>query len=185
MEKKLTYPVKYPLKFKGCAIAALVCLVVAGSGICYAAESPGVDFLEAVFEKSVPAPEYIWITPAVRAVAESIPGHGLRGPRIKYWRKDARTVWILSDMAKDTPVCAAIVVSRSKIQKLEILSAQGRWGSLVQNENFTAQFKGAAADVDNRLNQTIDGITGATMSVDAVSGLARLALALDGLINTE
>ena len=44
---------------------------------------------------------------------------------------------------------------------------------------FIDQFKGAALKDDGSLDKHIDGITGATLSVRAVSGLAQVALLLD------
>ncbi len=156
-----------------------MCLAVITSGIGYADESSKDDFLEKIFQGSVPTPNYIWLTPAVRQRMESILIHDYKGLRIKYWRENEQAVWILDDVVKGKPVSAGIVVSQGKIKMVEILSAQGRWGSLVKNENFTAQFENAASDENNRLTQSIDGISGATISVNTVSRLAQLALALD------
>lgn len=156
-----------------------VCLSVITGETCYGNESNQTLFLEEVFQGSVPKSDYIWITPAVRPVVESILMHEYKGLRIKYWRNAYQTVWVLSDLVKGKPVCAGIVVSQEKIQRVEILSAEGRWGSLVKKESFTSQFENVASVKSNRLTRSIDGISGATLSVNAVSQLARLALALD------
>ena len=43
---------------------------------------------------------------------------------------------------------------------------------------FTDQFKGATLVTDNNLDRKIDGITGATLSVNALTKLGRIALLL-------
>jgi Na+-transporting NADH:ubiquinone oxidoreductase subunit NqrC len=43
---------------------------------------------------------------------------------------------------------------------------------------FTDQFNGLQLDENNRLQRKIDGISGATLSVNALTRLARLALHL-------
>lgn len=158
--------------------------VVMSWGISYGIESDPAIFLKKVFQDGVPEPEYIWITPTIRPILEEILTHDYKGLRIKYWRKNERAVWILEELAKDTTVCAGVVVIQGKIHELEILSAEGRYGSLVKNEKFTAQFKNVGGDGNKRLTRSIDGISGATISVNTVSRLARLALALDEIQET-
>ena len=51
-------------------------------------------------------------------------------------------------------------------------------GGEVATPSFTDQFNGAALRVDNTLNTNIDGISGATMSVHALTRLANMALFL-------
>ena len=48
---------------------------------------------------------------------------------------------------------------------------------------FTQQFNHAALTKDVTLNQSIDGITGATMSVSAMKKIARIALLLHQEVN--
>jgi hypothetical protein len=51
----------------------------------------------------------------------------------------------------------------------------------VRAERFVRQFKGASLTKDRGLNRRIDGITGATISVNAMKNMARLALYLDAM----
>jgi Na+-transporting NADH:ubiquinone oxidoreductase subunit NqrC len=49
----------------------------------------------------------------------------------------------------------------------------------VRHDFFTDQFKGLTLDGDSNLSARIDGISGATLSVNALRNLARFALYLD------
>ena len=163
-----------------------VCLsVILSGGICYGNESTQTLFLKKTFQDMVPKPDYIWITPTVRPIVEAILLREYKGPRIKYWRKNDLAAWIFEEPAKDSTVRVGIVVSQGKIQTLEILSAEGRWGSLVKSEKFTGQFKNVGSDESKRLTGSIDGISGATISVNTVSRLVQLALALHEIQRTE
>ena len=56
-------------------------------------------------------------------------------------------------------------------------------GDEIRHDFFTQQFKQARLKTDNQLDRTIDGISGATMSVRALTKLARLALFLSTQID--
>ncbi len=139
-------------------------------------------FLEKVFQGSPPEPGYLWITASARSKIEKILLHEYRGLRIKYWEKKKETVWILEDIAKEKPVYAGIITCEEKISHLDIVFSSGRWGKQVQNANFTDQFENIGIDEKSNLNKQIDGISGATLSVDVVSRLARLALLLEKIL---
>jgi hypothetical protein len=49
----------------------------------------------------------------------------------------------------------------------------------VRHPFFTDQYAGAGIDAENRLDRSIDGITGATLSVVAVEKVVRVALMCD------
>jgi hypothetical protein len=55
----------------------------------------------------------------------------------------------------------------------------------VRHDFFTNQFKGLTLDDQNNLNGRIDGISGATLSVNALRNLARLALYVDRAARTS
>ena len=50
---------------------------------------------------------------------------------------------------------------------------------------FTEQFADASLKAETKLDRKIDGISGATLSVDALIKLARLALFLDQYIDNK
>ncbi len=71
------------------------------------------------------------------------------------------------------------VVEQAAITRTAILIYRESRGAEVRHPFFTDQFKGATLKRDGALDRHIDGITGATLSVHAISALARVALLLD------
>ncbi len=62
---------------------------------------------------------------------------------------------------------------------MQVLIYRESHGSEVQYPFFSDQFNQLELNEDNQLNKSIDGISGATLSVNALTCLARLALYLD------
>jgi hypothetical protein len=99
-------------------------------------------------------------------------------PKIKYWRKDARTAWILEEIGKERPITAGIVINDSRIESINVLTFRESRGWEVRYPFFTDQFSDATLKENNQLDRHIDGISGATLSVKAMTKMARLALVL-------
>ncbi len=146
------------------------------------------DFLAEVFAGTPPAPRTLWLTGTVRGGAEAILGHRPRGLRVRYWLDadvPGRTAWILEEIGKEQPITVGLVVREGRIEQVKVLVFRESRGWEVQRPAFTAQFRDAQLDDENRLDRDIDGITGATLSVRALKKLARLALFLDGQVKGQ
>jgi hypothetical protein len=104
--------------------------------------------------------------------------HDLGVLRLKYWEKAGRTAWILEEIGKERPITAGIVVNDSKIESINVLVFRESRGWEVRYPFFTDQFSDATLKEDKQLDRHIDGISGATLSVNAMKKMARLALLL-------
>ncbi|MDG1286141.1 MAG: FMN-binding protein [Rickettsiales bacterium] len=93
-----------------------------------------------------------------------------------YWRKGDRTVWILEEIGKYKPITTGIVVKEGVIETLKVLVYRESHGWEVRYPSFTDQFKNAKLKNNNKLDTPIDGISGATLSVKALTRLGQLAL---------
>ncbi len=136
-----------------------------------------VDFLEEVFGGEVPTPEALWITQSLQPEVERILGHGLGVLRVRYWRRGERTAWILDEIGKDKPITTGVVIDEGHIERTKVLIFRESRGWEVRYPAFVEQFKGAELE-EEKLDRRIDGITGATLSVRAVTHVAHLALFL-------
>jgi hypothetical protein len=141
-------------------------------------------FVSEAFDGKAPAAQKLWVTPALNAKVKDILGNAL-GLRQKYWREGQRTVWILEAIGRDKPITAGYVVEHAAITRAAILIYRESRGAEVRHPFFTDQFKGATLKADSALDRHIDGITGATLSVHAISALARVALLLDEAARAE
>jgi hypothetical protein len=159
-------------------IAAFVATTLVTATVALAADvylAPA-SFLETAFDGDVPPAQRLWLTAPVKAPVRDILGHDLGSLRIRYWQRDERTAWILEEIGKDQPITTGLVVDAGHLSDVQVLIYRESRGWEVRYPAFTDQFKGAVLNEGMRLDRHIDGITGATMSVDALTRLARLAL---------
>ncbi len=137
------------------------------------------DFLAEVFQGQVPEPEVLWLRGEVKLRATAIMGHAYPALRIRYWRREATSAWILDEVGKEQPITTGIVVRDGRIARMRVLEYRESRGWEVRQAFFTDQFIDATLGGNDRLDRHIDNISGATLSVRALTRLARLALYLD------
>ena len=135
------------------------------------------DLIAEVFVTK-PAAKVVWLTKDVQSTISDILGHVPTQLRQRYWSADTRTLWILEETGKEELITAGFVVKDGRIEQAKVLVYRESRGMEVRYPAFLNQFKGAALSDGNRLDRTIDGISGASLSVRALSRLARLALLL-------
>jgi len=136
------------------------------------------DFINRVYNNVPPKVSKLWIKKDLNVKINEIMEHDLGVLRIKYWEKAGRTAWILEEIGKERPITAGIVVNNSKIESINVLTFRESRGWEVRYPFFTDQFSDATLKEDKQLDRHIDGISGATLSVKAMTKMARLALML-------
>lgn len=137
------------------------------------------DFLSDTFQQNVPKPSVIWLRGEVRQAVSEILTHKPKALRVRYWLKDKTSAWILEEIGKTEPITVGIVIEENKIKQIRVLVFRESRGSEVRHTFFTRQFTNARLGQANKLNKQIDGITGATLSVRALTRLSRVALYLN------
>lgn len=140
------------------------------------------DFIETIFGEAVPASKTLWLNKALKKDVAKIMGHkNFQGLRVRYHKEGMRTVWVLEEIGKYKPITVGIAVNDGTIEKLHVLAYRESHGWEVKQDFFTRQFIGAKLSKKWQLDEDIDGISGATLSVRALKKLARLALYFDGV----
>ena len=143
-------------------------------------------FLEQAFDGEIPKAKKIYVKGEIRKKIESILGHKFRGIRIKYWAKGERTAWILEEIGKAHPITTGYLVDQGSISKVRVLIYRETRGWEVKRPSFTIQFEGAThKSMEYELDREINNISGATLSVRALTKLARIALYLDDAIKKQ
>lgn len=137
------------------------------------------QFLERAFGASVPEPAVIWLSGERKAAVAEMLGHDYPALRLRYWCRDGRSAWVLEEIGKELPITTGIIVDGGVIDSLRVMTYRENRGGEVSAPSFSEQFNGAALDGGKRLDTEIDGITGATLSVRAMTRLATVALYLD------
>ena len=140
-------------------------------------------FVAESFAGKPPAPTVLWLTGNIKAEVRAILDHDYPALRLRYWGQDNRSVWVLEEIGKESPITVGIVVENNRIAQMRVLVFRESRGWEVESPAFIRQYLGAAlkpaADSKTvQLDRNIDGISGATLSVRALSKLSRLALLL-------
>jgi len=137
------------------------------------------DFINEVFDNKPPKTEVLWLDKDLKKQIVEILDHKYKGLRVRYWRKQKRSVWIMDEIGKEKLITTGIVINNAQIEQVKVLVFRESRGWEVRHGFFTDQFEQAALKENNQLDKTIDNISGATLSVRAVRKLAQIALLLD------
>ena len=116
---------------------------------------------------------------------KSILGHRYKKIRVPYWKAGCRTAWILEEIGKEHPITTGFVVNSQGLEKVKVLIFRESRGWEVKHEFFTKQFTNAKLTKDKKLDKHIDNISGATLSVRAVTDISKIALLLHGHVTEE
>jgi len=143
------------------------------------------EFIAQAFDGEPPATSVIWIKGELKQQIEKILQHKNNYRRARYWQKAQRSVWVLKEVGKTEPITVGIIIDEDKISQLKVLEFRETRGWEVRYPFFTKQFKQITLKDDNNLSATIDGISGATLSVRALHKLAQIALLLNKTVNQD
>lgn len=125
----------------------------------------------------------LWLQNSVKERFEHDLGFEISGLRARYWQSKNRTLWILDEIGKEYPITFAYIIDSiptseshdSQISSAIIMEYRESRGGEIRHDFFRRQFNDIRLD-GNQLNQKIDGITGATLSVWAMEKTAKTAL---------
>ena len=135
-------------------------------------------FLQDAFGTEPPAKQTLWLTESLRPAIKDIMGHRYPLLRAPYWQQGNRTAWVLEEIGKYKPITTGLVVEGDALVSIQVLVYRESHGWEVKRSFFTDQFKGLQLEDEYELSSHIDGISGATLSVNALTRLAKLALFL-------
>jgi len=141
-------------------------------------------FLKQQFNETIPASDVIWMKGEVKQRVKTILGHDYIGLRIRYWHEADRTAWVLEEIGKEEPITFGVIVKQGKIERIRVLTYRESRGGEIRYPAFTRQFDNASLQGD-KLDRHIDGISGATLSVWAMTKIAKLALYLDEITRQQ
>ena len=159
------------------SICSLATLVHAGdtSGNAGVYQQPE-HYVAEVFERP-PSVEALWPSPELRQQLKQVLGHA-PSLRFRYWGANGKTVWILDEIGKDRPITAGFVVNQGRLEDVRVLVFRESRGWEIKHGFFTRQFADLWLSTGDRLSGPIDNITGATLSVKAMTRMATAALLL-------
>ena len=142
-------------------------------------------FISNAFAEGTPQAKVLWLTKEDKATIADILQHKYNRMRIRYWMLGNETVWVLNEVGKEKPITIGVHVKANRISHFKVLTFRESRGDEVRHDFYARQFLNAELKGNNQLNQHIDGITGATMSVRATTKVARVALWLDAKVTKD
>ena len=135
------------------------------------------QYVSETFTDVMPASSTLWPDATLRQDLTAVLGHK-PSLRFKYWGAGDKTVWILDEIGKDRPITAGIVINQNQIEDVRVLVFRESRGWEIKHDFFTRQFSNLFLDEGHDLSGQIDNITGATLSVKAMTRMAQAALLL-------
>ena len=166
------------IKFRTLIISGLIWCITPLEGLTKGTYQEPSDFISETFGGDPPTPSKLWIRKEMQTDIQKIMERGLKTLRLRYWKKGDRFVYILEEIGKEKPITVGLVLNRGEIERIKVLIFRETRGWEVRYPVFTDQFKRARLRSGNKLDRKIDGISGATLSVKALTRLSRLALYL-------
>lgn len=136
------------------------------------------EFLARAFSDSQPQPKVAWLSGERKSTVQQLLGHDYPALRLRYWCQNERSAWVLEELGKDLPITVGIIVDKDYIKSLRVLTYRENRGGEVATPSFTDQFNHRTLQENGTLDTKIDGISGATLSVKALTRLATIALFL-------
>jgi len=160
-----------------------ICVATAAPLVAWGGEAPGgarvyadpADYVAEAFSGHAPDRETLWPSGDLRVQLADILGH-TPSLRFKYWAGAGKTVWILDEIGKDRPITAGVTIAHDRIEDIQVLVFRESRGWEVKHDFFTRQFANLWLDGRHRLSRKVDNITGATLSVKAMTRMAKAAL---------
>jgi hypothetical protein len=137
------------------------------------------EFIAANFGGKLPTTRALKLSGTHQAMMKRFLGHSYKPSTVRYWAQGGTFVVILEEIGKTQPITTGFVVKGGRIDQVKVLIYRESHGFEVSRSSFTKQFRKAGLKSDGKLDRRVDGITGATLSVRALTGLARVALYLD------
>jgi Na+-translocating ferredoxin:NAD+ oxidoreductase RnfG subunit len=125
------------------------------------------------------------ISSEARQKAEQASAQSFIIDKLYLWQilQDEKVIgWAVIDnvLGKVQPITYLVIFDATMtVTQVQVLRYREQYGGAVQNPVWLNQFKGFQADAGFRLGEDIDGITGATLSANALArGVKRMAVYL-------
>ena len=164
---------------------SLIFLIVLSTQCIYAKSMSKKQFISEAFD-SQPEVKSIWLDERLQKKIKNILDHRYPKLRLRYWvnhNNNNQSVWFLDEIGKEMPISFAISIIEHRVSLIKVLAFRESRGGEIRMQSFSEQFENIGLNDDSFLNKTIDGISGATMSVTAMKKVTRLALLLHNEIN--
>ena len=140
------------------------------------------EFIQKAFGEKIATKQKLRFKGDVKTTAQKIMGSKYRKAVMRYWIEGQRTAWILNRIGKVKPITAGFIVENCKIVSVHVLVYRESHGWEIKYPRFRDQFKGIGMKNKFQIDKNLDGIAGATLSVNSMRIMTSLALAMHLLV---
>ncbi len=141
------------------------------------------SFLSETFNGNVPKKQRLIVKGEAKGQIKSIMGSKYKKRLFSYWQNDTQQVWILNSIGKYKPITAAFSIQNCSVKSAHVLVYREQHGYEIKYPFFLTQFTDAKIDSALKLDSKIDNISAATLSVNSMKRMAKMALLLSKLSN--
>ena len=141
------------------------------------------SFLSETFNGDVPKKQRLIVKGEAKDQIKSIMGSKYKKRLFSYWQNDTQQVWILNSIGKYKPITAAFSIQHCSVKSAHVLVYREQHGYEIKYPFFLTQFNDAKIDSTLKLDTKIDNISAATLSVNSMKRMAKMALLLSKLSN--
>lgn len=143
------------------------------------------SFLAAAFGERTPPARRLWLNEPQKQAASDVLQRPVKRRSLRYWGDATHNVWLLNEIGKERPITTAIEIENGRVKRVRVITYRESRGGEVQANWFLRQFYGMRRDQLNRIHKSIDSISGATLSVNALKKQVALALLASGWLMAE
>ena len=176
------------LRFKSLLILCLLIVGVFQAPILQAQERQYLsneEFIQQSFADSHYQKKTLWVDKQIKTEIEALLDHPYSSLRIHYFTSGDKSAWILDEIGKVEAITTGIVINNGEVESVRVLEFRESRGAEVHRQVFTRQYSNARLKKNLKLDRRINGISGATLSVNALNRQVRMALFLDYTIKEE
>ena len=144
-----------------------------------------ITYLEDIFGGSDIVKKRTIVKADTKKKLKRIKGDKYKKAIFSYWALDEKTIWILNSIGKYKPITAGFIVNDCKVESAKVLVYREQHGYEIKYPSFLSQFNGVTLKSNIKLNKGISNISGATLSVNSMDRMARVALLLNSTLNEK
>ena len=151
----------------------------------WAAEQTVIDqYIQQTFGAEPPKICKVWLTESVlQNDLKKILERSEIPLRQRYYQLKTKRLWLLDEIGKECAITIGIITENNAIIEEKVLIYRETRGAEVQQQVYLDQFSKLTLKDNLELSQSVDGITGATLSCRALTKMARYALRLEKYLN--
>lgn len=156
-------------------------LAAAGDDLWTTYQTPAAFLAEAF--GTPPAPGVLALDAAMQAQIAAVFGRAYPQSQLRYWKANGRSAWILDDIGKQgyQLTTSGFVVKDRSIDFARVLIYRESRGEQVAEASWLKKLAGRRL-AGTTLDQPVDNVSGATLSVKMMQRMAAAALVLDSLV---